>query len=234
MLHCIHELWFQLFFEGNVSISFVCRFNIRFLGAGGKQLNQELIVGVCVVQLWRWVAAARNVTASARAKTESLAAMWDHWSWARISPRSGEILARCQGLFLLTFEHFQLSGQNHVLSEFREGRHVGRRIVAAWSCTSSEKTCGPRDWLVWQWSLLPWHQSSQHHCDIPLGASYMAGLLPRQALRCHGASALKLWQKLSGFPERMKPIWWSQTAKLETENHKFEMLSIVTTSFHFN
>jgi hypothetical protein len=52
MLHCIHELWFQLFFEGNVSISFVCRFNIRFLGAGGKQLNQELIVGVCVVQLW--------------------------------------------------------------------------------------------------------------------------------------------------------------------------------------
>jgi putative lipoic acid-binding regulatory protein len=47
MLHCIHELWFQLFFEGNVSISFVCRFNIRFLGAGGKQLNQELIVGVC-------------------------------------------------------------------------------------------------------------------------------------------------------------------------------------------
>jgi hypothetical protein len=52
MLHCIHELWFQLFFEGNVSISFVCRFNIRFLGAEGKQLNQELIVGVCVVQLW--------------------------------------------------------------------------------------------------------------------------------------------------------------------------------------
>ena len=52
MLHWIHELWFQLFFEGNVSISFVCRFDTCFLGAGGKQLNQELIVGVCVVQLW--------------------------------------------------------------------------------------------------------------------------------------------------------------------------------------